>query len=183
MNFQQKLKSTIRAIYAGTPDSVHGVQLGYKTVGGVRIEQISIVFSVDKKLPPNELPAGTLLPAEITIGDQVFTTDVQEEPRAEFINCYTLGDGNIAPLQPTTSGDSFLLPMRGGQEIIQFPTDWTPDGSGGYNVSVSTLGFFCVDNLDNKIVGVTSAHSVVNKRQFCSERELDDYNTYDPVFG
>lgn len=178
MNLTPELKDTIQALYDGTPEYVHGVTLAHKYTGGQKTEKISIVFLVDKKLPVSEVPAGEMLPASLVIDGVTVETDVQEAIRAHLVTCYGAGNQNIARLQPAQSGASFLTPMRGGQEIIQFPTGWTAV-QGGYNITLGTLGFFCVDNADNKIVGVTNAHVTVSKRQFCSERALDDYNTYD----
>lgn len=179
MNLTEGLKSKIKDLYDNTDDNVHGVSLGYKFKNGVKTGEISIVFKVLKKLPLDQVPADKMLPSEIEVGGVKFKTDVQESSIPQVVTCYLPGDPNITRLQPVESGEPMLTPMRGGQEIIQFPRGWTKSESGNYNIEVGTLGFFCIDDLDGKPVGMTNAHVVVDDYNFCSERHLDGRNTYD----
>ena len=181
MNLTPSIKGKIQELYDNTPESVHGVSLGYKYKNGQKTDKISIVFYVDKKLPPQQIPEGEMLPSVFEIGGDLIEADVQEKLRANLLECYTAGDANISRLQPFSTGQAMLAPMRGGQEIVQFPTSWSPANGGGYTASVGTLGFFCVDDVDGKTVGVTNAHVAVNNYRFCSERSPDGYNTYDPI--
>lgn len=181
MNLNNDIKLKIQELYDSTPESVHGVSLGHKYVGGQKTSQISIVFQVNRKLPADQIPAGEMIPSEIDMCGTKINTDVQESNIPELLACYSAGDPNIKRLQPAQSGERFLNPMMGGQEIIQFPTNWIPNGSGSYNIEVGTLGFFCVDALDGKIVGITNAHVAVKNYVFCSERTFDGFNTYDPI--
>ena len=185
MQLTEELKKEIESLHANTADSIHGVSIGYKYKNGIKTNQIGIVFDVDKKLSESDLPTDQILPKKIKIGNQEYVTDVKETSRAEMMACYCqvipCSDPSVARLQPANqSGAAALLPMRGGQEIIEFPTNWTAN-----SVVVGTLGFFCVDNIDNKIVGITSSHVVCNRRSFASDRNLtlessDAYNTAEP---
>ena len=185
MQLTEELKKEIESLHANTADSIHGVSLGYKYKNGIKTNQIGIVFDVDKKLSESDLLTDQILTKTIKIGDQEYVTDVRETSRAEMMACYCqvtpCSDPSVARLQPAgQSGAAALLPMRGGQEIIEFPTNWT-----AYGFYVGTLGFFCVDNIDNKIVGITNSHVVCNRRSFASDRNLtlestDAYNTAEP---
>jgi hypothetical protein len=190
MQLTEELKKELEKLYRDTPDNIHGVSLGYKYKNSLKTDQMGIVFDVERKLSESDLSDDQILPKTINIGDQEYITDVKETPRAEMLACYCSADPcptdpNISRLQPAGSGTAALFPMRGGQEIIEFPTNWTPTGGDMYSVALGTLGFFCVDNIDNKIVGVTNSHVVCNRRAFASERDwsLENsnfYNTAEP---
>jgi hypothetical protein len=171
MQLTEELKKELEKLYRGTPDDIHGVSLGYKYKNGEKTEEIGIVFNVDKKLSESDLSEDKILPKSIRVGEQDICTDVREVPRSEMLSCYCSSDP--CPDVPNiTNLRAAPLPMRGGQQIIQFPTNWTPASGGLYNVSVGTLGFFCVDNIDNKIVGVTNSHVVCYRRAFAFDRSL-----------
>ena len=183
MRLTEELKKEIEKLYKGTPDGIHGVSFGYKYTNGEKTDQIGIVFNVDKKISESDLSSGQILPKTVKAGNLDYMTDVKETPRAKMLSCYTATDPNISRLQPANSNSAALFPMRGGQEIIEFPTGWTPTGTAGsYSIMLGTLGFFCVDNIDNKIVGVTNSHVVCHRRSFASDRDWsiensDGYNT------
>jgi hypothetical protein len=181
MQLTEELKKELEKLYRNTPDDIHGVSLGYKYKNGEKTEEIGIVFNVDKKLPESDLSEDKILPKSIRIGEQDIITDVREAPRAEMFSCYC--SSLPCPDVPNISNlRAAPFPMRGGQQIIQFPTNWTPAGGDFYNTEVGTLGFFCVDNTDNKIVGITNSHVVCNRRFFAVDRDAtlensDPYNT------
>jgi hypothetical protein len=181
MNLTDGIKSKIKELYDSTDENIHGVALGHKFKNGVKTDEISIVFRVIKKIPKDQLPSDKMLPSEIEVDGIKIKTDVKESKIAQLVSCYASGDPNIARLQPIESGASMLSPMRGGQEIIMFPKGWTKNESGNYGIEVGTLGFFCIDNMDGKTVGMTNAHVAVENYLFCSEKQLDGINMYDPA--
>ena len=178
MNINAQLKGKIQELYDNTPENVHGVALGRKQKNGQDTGKVSIVFYVDKKLPKDQIPEGEMIPSTMVVDGTVVETDVQEAVRSRLVTCYSAGDPNITRLQPANSKEAFLNPMRGGQEIIQFPTNWAYNGT-NWNIEIGTLGFFCVDDIDGKIVGVTNAHVAIKDFRFCSERDADGYNAHD----
>lgn len=187
----KQIKSKIEQLYLSTPESIHGVGLGIKTIGGGSTGIISIIFTVDKKLPLSELKPSEILPKTVTIDGVDYATDIVERKRLDAHACYSTSDPDIARLQPARSGYSSLVPFRGGQEILPFPYGWEDI----YNpYSVGTLGGFVVDNDDNKIVGITNAHVAIydNRMLIASQRDvsqeaLDTYNSFEQqpffVFG
>lgn len=189
MQLTEELKKEIERLHSETPDNIHGVSLGYKYKNGLKTNTIGIVFNVDKKISESDLSSDQILPKTIKIGDQEYVTDVVEALRAELVSCYCSASpcpqsADIARLAPWTNSVSALLPMRGGQEIIQYPTGWASQGGGSYTAGVGTLGFFCVDNIDNKIVGITNSHVACHRRELASIRDWgvensDPYNTFE----
>ena len=187
-----EIKTKIKELYETTPDYVHGVKVGYKIKNGQKTNQLSIVFHVLEKKSINDIPQDELLPSSIQFSDGLLITDVVESKKAYMMTCYTntsatpstsydSTDTNVARLRGRTT--PALFPMRGGQEIIQYPTEWTPV-AGSFSISVGTIGFYCIDNVDGRIVGVTNSHVLIYNRLFGSERILsnettDAYNIYE----
>lgn len=178
MELTDAIKSEIKNLYDTTPESVHGVMLGYKQKNGEETGEIGIVFKVDKKLPIFQIPQDQLLPSTITVEDQTIVTDVVESQRFSMQTCYSFTDPEVTRLQGGTAGLAALTPMRGGQEIIQYPTNFT----GGY--IVGTVGFYAVDNIDDRVVGVTNAHVLVDNAYQAFQRSIttenaNPFNTYE----
>lgn len=176
------IKQKIEQIYLETPDNIHGVGFGLKSIDGGYTNIDSIIFTVDHKKPNSQLKASEIIPKTITIDDKTYVTDVVQSPRLYANACFTSSDPDIARLQPARSGYSALIPFRGGQEIIPFPYGWedviTPYGLG-------TLGGFVIDNNDNKIVGITNAHVAIydNRAIIASDRDLskESLETYNSL--
>lgn len=178
----QTLKTEIQNLFDRTPEDITSVSYGYKYISGEKTNQLSIIFGVNKKKPYNQLNAQEILPKEILINGVKYLTDVVEREIPVTHTCYTnASDPEITRLQ---GFPSLLKPMRGGQEIIQFPTNWSEsqESPGSYNITVGTLGFFAVDNTDDKVVGVTNSHAICYERLYCDEQDLatvisNPYNT------
>lgn len=178
MELTDAIKNEIKTLYEKTPESVHGVMLGYKNKNGEETGQIGIVFKVDKKLPISQIPQDQLLPSTINVENQTIVTDVVESPRFAMQTCYSFNDPEVTRLQGGTAGLAALTPMRGGQEIIQYPTNFF----GGY--LLGTVGFYAVDNIDDRVVGVTNAHVLVDNAYQAFQRNIssestDPFNTYE----
>jgi hypothetical protein len=180
------VNKAIQQLGFGIDASINSVMLGYKYIGGIKTNNLSIVFNVDNKKPISELDPSEVIPQQITIDNELYITDVIEDNSPiKALTCYTdfVNEPEILKLQgnPTLS-----IPIKGGQEIVQFPTKWTPSG-GSYSIAVGTLGFMAVDNEDNRPVGVTNAHVACFSYLFNSLRiENSDaisnpYNLYEPI--
>jgi len=166
------LKNQIEKLWDETPDSVSGVSYGRKIVNGQKTNELAVIFTVNKKLSIADLKPDEILPNSITCGGQTYLTDVVEEQIPTYMTCYTnVNDSNIQRLR---GNPNLLRPMRGGQEIIQFPTGWY--FSSGWSYYLGTLGFFAVDNTDNRVVGVTNSHVVCYKRVMLGEQNQDYAN-------
>jgi len=193
MEITENLKKEIQRLYDNTAEDIHEVSFGYKYKNGIKTDQIGVVFGVDKKININDLSSDKVLPLTITVDGNTLITDVIEKPRFSLVTCYANESAtpitsyqstniNVTRLQAFSS--NLLLPLQGGQQIIQYPTSWVDLGGGSYNFSVGTVGFFCIDNLDNKIVGVTNSHVLVSNRYITTERDIvaeniNPYNIYE----
>lgn len=175
-------KEELQRLYDTTPENICGVAHGVKTTDGKNTDTVSIIFYVTEKKPEAELPADEVLPKTITIDGVEYPTDVRVVEEHAFLSvCYDPRDQTnleIARLQGQAPTGA-LIPMRGGQEIMMFPVE-----SGG---SVGTLGFFAIDNLDNRVVGVTNTHVVIERLAApddtlrpLSVEVLDPHNTMEP---
>lgn len=187
MSLTEALKSKIPDLYNDTPENVHGVALGYKFVNNQRTNQIGIVFTVYKKKPLSELNSDEVLPSSIIVDGESYITDVIEQPTLpSAIECYSRAplDNEINKLR---GNPQFLYPIKGGQEVYQFPTGFsstTVNGQVQWSATVGTLGFLAIDNVDNNIVGITNAHVACNNAFISSDRiesqEINNpYNTFE----
>jgi hypothetical protein len=130
-----------------------GVMFSYKEVNEIKTEHLSITFLVKKKIPINLIPENEILPTTITIGDEVFLTDVIEINHIISLacnqevldNCY--GWKTVSPPNRNT-----IRPLQGGVSISSY------SHSGIYGPG--SLGFLAVDITTNGLVGVTNAHVV-----------------------
>ena len=178
------IESYVKHWFETTNDEVHCVCYGvrYKDWKPNHNEW-GIVFNVLKKKTKKELAPGELLPDKINIKGQVFKTDVIECPQLSQNYCqYAPDDPNLQWLQGTPN---FLKPMKGGQEIVQFPTRWTRKPDGKFSCGRGTLGFFAIDNYDNRLIGVTNAHVATANYSIPSDRGLENQtvNTYNCRVG
>lgn len=189
MSEQLNLKTKIQDLFDSTPDSINSVSYGRKYKSGLETNDLCIVFGVDKKKRIEDLSQEEILPSEIIIDGKKYLTDVVESIMPTLLTCngYSPGVESNSNIQKLRGNPNLLYPFKGGQEIIKFPTDWTlVDGT--YSISIGTLGFFAVDNNDNKVVGVTNSHVAVSKYLYCDDQQnseglkINPYNSCLPDF-
>ena len=179
----EELKTELEKQFDETPDYIIGVSYGFKKTNGQKTNQKSIIYKVSKKKPLGEIPKNEIIPASIKVNGKEYVTDVVEGTKAQFFNCFVSeSDPSIQRLQGVPN---LLAPMRGGNEIVLMPDGWSGPTLESSGYTVGTLGFFAVDNYDDKVVGVTNSHVAVLNRVFCNERNIKDedpnpYNTVDP---
>lgn len=178
----ENLKNKMEELYQETPESVTSVSFGFKYKNNQKTNILSVCFGVDKKLPLTEISPEDVLPNTVIVDGVRYPTDVTEVKKASYHTCWESGSPEILRLQ---GNPNLLKPFRGGQQIIQYPTNWTYSAPSWY-FYVGTLGFFAVDNIDNKVVGVTNSHVVCANRLFANERNIDSenvdpYNTVDEL--
>lgn len=166
----QEIKNKLNELYLSTPDYV-GVAYGNKTVQGVETSDKSIVFTVPKKKPLNEIPFEERLPEFVEINKTIYRTDVLEieevVPMVDYpvcdnytinLNCYTWTPlGTVNPSNRNT-----IRPLVGGISL-------TAQRLLG---SVGTLGLIVVDTSSQKLVGLTNNHVVVQDASYTSDRSL-----------
>ena len=168
--FTQEIKNKLNELYQNTPDYV-GVAYGHKTIKGVETSDKSIVFTVPKKIPLNEIPFNERLPEFVEISGTIYRTDVLEIgkviPMVDSVvcnnplinpSCYTWSPlGSISP--PNRNS---LRPLVGGISLT----------AGHLLGKVGTLGLIVVDSSSQKLVGLTNNHVVVQDASYTSYRDL-----------
>lgn len=168
--FTQEIKNKLTELYQNTPDYV-GVAYGYKTVQGIETSDKSIVFTIPKKRPLNEIPFNERLPEFVEISGTIYRTDVLEIGEVVPMNdsvvcnnslinpsCYTWTPfGAVNPPNRNT-----LRPVVGGLSL-------TAEHLLG---TVGTLGLIVVDSNSQKLVGLTNNHVVIQDASYTSARNL-----------
>lgn len=154
------MREELARIYDITPDNICGMAYGYKTKDGITGSVPSVIFYVTKKLDRRDIPSDEVIPRTVKIGDVDYTTDVVEMPPGHvrtLATCFANNDQSDPEIARLQGHPQALIPMRGGQEIVMFPSL-----GGWYGGAKGTLGFFAIDNLDGKVVGVTNTHVAVD---------------------
>jgi hypothetical protein len=129
------------------------------------------------------------VPEKVLIDGVEYKTDVVENAPQKFFQCFTNESSDptnsYVSTNPWVTGlrSNMSQPLQGGFQITQWPTGFTTDPSNPSIVyrSIGTLGFFAIDSLDNRVVGVTNTHVLIDKEEFANERNLvaeasDPYN-------
>jgi hypothetical protein len=136
------------------PNGVNSIGIGFKTINQKPTEELSIIYSVSQKKPPELLTDNELIPAIIFIDDFEIKTDIIERvnPFPLTNPCFT-NDPSFYEWQLTTPENrGSIRPLKGGTSL----TNTTSMTS-----SVGTLGFIAIDGWDNTLVGITNNHVVV----------------------
>jgi hypothetical protein len=146
------LQEAIQKLYDEIPENVHSVSYGYKIVDGETTNQLSIIFSVDKKIPASEVDPSDLLPSSITVDGQNISTDVISTTRSEALsNCFAAVDSSSSAHRQNYSSE-----LRGG-----ISTGLSNSGGAG------TLGAIFLDKDDNSFIALTNAHvGLMNNTRF-----------------
>jgi hypothetical protein len=142
------LKETIHELFHNTPDYVHSVGYGYKTINGLITSEKSIIFSVIEKKPLNQIPENELLPKSINIdGESVITDVIQSSPAYALTsfrsNCYSAKDSS-SDIHRTKH-----RPLLGGISLARV------------GLTAGTLGLIVKDKEDGTIVGLTNNHVII----------------------
>ena len=165
----QNIKNKIKELFESTPDTVVGVAFGHKLKGGKLTGEHSIIFSVRKKLPINELEVKDVLPKNIVIDGVTYKTDIQQVGEIKAITC----DPSCYTWQSSQTGnESMVRPLRGGLSITAQNTAIYHNGSLD-EWFVGTMGLIAVDVNTQALVGVTNNHVVVQDAFIATDRYLN----------
>jgi hypothetical protein len=141
--------------YNITEENVHSVGYGRKYKNGVDTGEIGIVYSVDKKIPKEEILPDQLLPNNLNIDNKNYITDVIEMPRAQTLaSCWNYGyNGGSVDSVNVLPHRQIQRPLQGGISIMNIVG--TLNGS---TFEIGTFGLICVDKDTNTLVGLTNIH-------------------------
>lgn len=148
---RKQISELIRKCHKETSADIVSIGFGHKVRGDVVTDEESIVFSVEKKKPIEELKPNELIPKTVSHSGITLSTDVIEMKRPVFL---TSCPNSFYEWQQTPpSNRNKIRPLKGGVAVTNH-TD-----SGG--LWVGTLGFLAVDNETNSLVGVSNRHVLV----------------------
>jgi hypothetical protein len=176
-NIQKKIEE----IFLSNEYDIKSVGYGHKHKNGIETDELSIVFSVYNKKPLSELSDSKIIPTYINVDGVDIKTDVIEnKTNLVFLGCYAENDAEILKLR---SNPQLLSPIKGGQEIVQFPTNWELQQDNTYKINTGTLGFFAIDNEDGKVVGVTNNHVACYDKRQNADRNNNIYSNNNPAYN
>lgn len=155
MNYDN-LQKYIENLYLETPETIHGISLGYKIKDGVTTDKLCITFFVPKKLEEKDLDNQYIIPKSIIIDGIEYLTDVVESKMPVSIGCF---NWQASPL-PTelVQHRSRQRPLKGGIIISNYTDLYNPIKN---SIVKGTLGLICVDKDSDSFVGLTNAHVII----------------------
>lgn len=162
------LKNHLTSTLRNAPSGVHFVVYGPKFKNGEYLNDTNcIVFGVEKKLPISELNENNIIPKKINLGGNEYLTDVVERKKMEANLCFKKTDPEVEFL------NSRIRPLSGGLEISPLQS-FVKNTDGSFGFWVGTLGFFAIDNIDGKLVGVTNSHVMLKDPFLNSEKNVNE---------
>lgn len=178
MNFDA-LKKEINKLYDLTPETIHGVGVSFKEIGGKITDQICITFYVYKKLSGDELKSQSyVIPKLLNIDGVDYFTDVVECEMPKAVGaCY---DPLASPLPNEIKAcRTRQRPLKGGVNVTNITDTYNPDNG---SVELGTLGLICVDKDTNTLVGLTNNHVIIKDAFTPTNQEIQGniYNIRDP---
>jgi hypothetical protein len=124
--------------------NIDSVCLGRKIQDGKVTDEISVVFTVEEKIPLDKLPENEIIPNTVDVDGVTLTTDVVKKYTLSINACPTTF--NSTCVQSPVPNMSRVRPLKGGLSIRK-----TTNGTG-------TLGFFAKHTPTGALVGVSNAH-------------------------
>lgn len=172
----ESINKKIQELFENTPENI-GVGLGNKIKNGEYTDEVCILFTVEKKLPLNEIPENEVLPTSVEIDGVVYKTDVFEVGVVKALACPPDSTGGTSyatactvcndcySWYPTNSAGNRtrVRPLRGGLSTTSY-------SELGY---VGTFGFIAQDVITNALVGVSNSHVYVSDSYYTSYRNLN----------
>lgn len=164
MNSQ--ISSYLQDLFELLPSGITRLGLDYKITSGIKTDETSIVFGVQKKLPLNELSGSYIIPKTLQFDNMVYKTDVIEAGRAFYIPACHNPNANPLPaiIQSHRSGHR---PLKGGISLVCQSNN---------RLLTGTLGLICIDNVSSGFVGLTNAHVALGPEHYIFGPNEFNYN-------
>lgn len=159
-NFQDKITETL----LNAPSGVHSIFYGFKIKDNELTDTKSLIYCVTEKKPLSALSSNETIPKQIVLDDKQYSTDVVQHGKFKLSQCYALNDPAVLSLR------SRVRPLSGGIEISSLHT-WTQVSPYQFSLGIGTLGFLAKDNTDNKLVGVTNSHVIIEDSFLSTEKD------------
>jgi len=166
----KNIKQNIERAFLDSPKNVHAVIYGIKKTRKRKTGQSALIYFVEKKLPINQLSKKDLIPKSVDINGTEYLTDIVEVKRIKTTQCYDFTDPEVTFL------NTKVRPISGGLEISSL-CFWEQTNPYEFSFTVGTIGFFAVDNYDQKLVGVTAGHVIVKDMFLASSRNINNIHS------
>jgi hypothetical protein len=162
MNFK-KLKQITAELNKTTSENIVGVGYGLNERNGKTLNEYCITFTVERKLPLEEVPLEERIPSQIEIDGVMYNTDVVEEKveLTGFLDCIEDDPVFYAWRNSSPGNKNTFRPLMGGTSVSNITSKTFSSG---------TMGFIAVDNEDNTLVGVSNNHVLIYDAYFATER-------------
>lgn len=128
-------KRTLLTTLRANPDCT-AVAYGFRRRGGAVTDEPVVIVSVARKLPRDQVPAGRLVPATVTVGGEDHGVDVIQAGRFELGGPPAAKSAAVDPIRDV------MRPVRPGCMIANNPT--TAAGTAGCVVIDKTDGTLCL---------------------------------------
>ena len=158
-NLQSKITETL----LNAPNGVHSIFYGFKIKDNETTDIKSLIYCVTEKKPLSALTPNETIPRRIVLDNEQYPTDVVQMGQIVLNQCYATTAPEITALR------SRVRPLSGGLEISSLAS-WTQVAPFQFSFSIGTLGFLAKDNADNRLVGVTNNHVIVEDAFINSEK-------------
>jgi hypothetical protein len=159
----ENIKQKIQELFESTPENV-GVSYGRKVSNGEFTGELGITFTVETKLPLEELSEDQVLPSSVTIDGVEYATDVIQVGKVQALACDPVTTADCYNWQVIPPGNrGTVRPLKGGISL----------GSFNNQGKVGTLGFIAVETGTQALVGVTNNHVVILDGFSTSDRNIN----------
>jgi hypothetical protein len=159
----ESIQQKIQELFDSTPDNV-GVSYGKKRTNGQFTGEIGIVFSVETKLPLDQVPEDQVLPSSITIDGVDYITDVVQVGKVKTLACDSTTLNNCYTWQTVPVNNRLTCrPLKGGVSMLSFNNQ----------AYLGTFGFIAVDVETQAFVGVSNNHVLIPDNFYTSSRNLN----------
>ncbi len=161
---QNFISDITRYLFETTSDNINAVAYGYKFKGGKITDELGLIFSVNKKIPVEELDDSEIIPKVLNFSGVIFDTDVIEQQFKKIVDCPSdfYDWQNPSYVVPNRLE---VRPLKGGVST----TNWTDMSD-----VVGTLGLIAVDNDTNSLVALSNSHVWVKNAFIDSDRNPSD---------
>jgi len=184
----EDIKNKIKELFESTPPET-AVFFGEKIKGNQPTGEYGFIFTVEKKIPLDEISSENILPSKIKIKENEYTTDVIEMGKMGLLACPPVA-GTICTTNICNNCYSWYPNLNPSNELIHRPL------LGGIGITSTqnspgsgTMGFIAIDNHTNSLVGVTNHHVIVKNGFYSEYRNLNglienelNNQTYQPIF-
>jgi len=166
-----EIKNVLKQYHSNTDDNVVGVGYGLKSVNGKFTDEMCVVFTVEKKLPIDQLTEEQLLPKEIVVNNKIISTDVVQGT-FKLINISDCDPNFYTWRTVPPTNRNIQRPLIGGISCGNYTNTGIINENYNMKNFVGTFGLIAKDNETDSLVGVTNNHVIIYDAFIASNRVI-----------